>query len=916
MRFPMFQLKAALGVATLATLAAGCADTAGKKAGGDAGSILADAGPIGGGGDGAINGTCTTDFQCDDTQICVGGTCLAGECGNERHCPQGQTCDANLHSCSGTTTGCMDDNGCDPRHHCFEGACVSCTTNDQCQPGEECSANHSCVAQVAACVDHDGDTYGPGCDPGPDCDDNNAAVHPGVVENGDTLCGDGIDNDCAGGDSACGETDADGDGVTDKAGDCDDNDPAVNPNTNEVPYDGKDNDCDPDTRDRDVDGDGYEATQVGGDDCDDRAPQIHPMARDIAGNGVDEDCDGSDRMADATDADGDGVTEAAGDCDDTRPTVHPGAEEIPYNGMDDDCDVATPDNDLDHDGFAHPQDCDDSNAAVNPNAAEVLYNGLDDDCNPATNDGDADGDGFVGGPNGPDCNDSAAAVNPMATEATYNGVDDDCNPATKDDDLDGDGVNHDTDCDDNNPDVNPNVVENFTTNCGDGVDNDCRGGDVLCDNNAQDADGDGVPDDMDCEPNNPDVPGPREIVNNGIDDDCDPATADMCEDDPFEGPAGNGTWETATGVEDHNGTGEQYAALVACPGDEDWYRIDLHAGDGLEADVLFTHANGDIDAALYKLDADGSLVYVDGSVSVDDNETVYERRASTDATYYIKIYAFDPIRNDYALTVNVFQGCTDDLEGFAGEQNDTKLEAVDMPPVGDSRQICDYDDDWYMFTVDAQQNVRVDAIFTHADGDLDMALFRDDSDVAIATSAGIADGESIEEVLERGTYYVRVYGFNGARNKYTLFTSSGQTDTMRVSMPAADVNIPDYANGTPGSADVPLVFNAPAGAIIRSLTVRDLDINHTWLIDLVVKAQWDGTDVVTFWNRDGDGTDAGLDDDWLPFTDGDINYDNRVYNQFAGLPADGTFNLHVEDMAPADVGAIANLDVEIEYFLP
>lgn len=875
------------------------------------------------GGDASTGGSgCSSDYSCPAGSVCVLGACQIGQCNREKVCPAGQVCDTGTFLCSGSdTTTCQDDSTCAPRYHCLQNTCqrVDCVIDDHCNPGQECTDNNRCVAKVAECVDNDGDGYGPGCEPGDDCDDGNADVNPGKTENGGALCGDGVDNDCQNGDPSCGENDADGDGVSDQRGDCDDNNAEVNPNAAEVPYDGVDNDCNERTSDRDVDADGYEATEVGGDDCNDRAPQIHPGAMDRAGNGTDEDCDGADRMPSGDDRDGDGTSEAAGDCNDDNDAVHPGAEEIPYNGVDDDCSADTRDNDRDADGFAHPQDCDDGNPAVNPNADEVLYNGVDDDCNAETNDGDADGDGFVGGPNGPDCNDGAADVNPMAMEVVYNGVDDDCNPATRDNDVDGDGVDYPDDCDDENGEINPNVTENFSTLCGDGVDNDCRGGDVLCDDNAQDADGDGVPDDADCAPMDASIPGPREIVNNGLDDDCDPSTPDGCDDDAFEGAAGNDDSGAATAVDDHNGTGEQYAGLVACPGNEDWYRIDLAAGDGVEADVFFTHADGDIDVALYKLEGDGSLTFVDGSVGVVDNETVYERRAATDATYYVKVYGFDPTRNTYSLTVNVFQDCMDDLAGPTGEHNDTLTEAVSFPRAGETRQICDYDDDWYTFDVDAQRNVRLDLLFTHADGDLDIALYRDDSEQPIATSAGASDGEVIEETLERGTYAVRVYGFVGAKNSYRLFLSSGRTATSRLQMPGADVAIPDYANGAPGEATVDLFFeDVPAGAIIRRLTVRDLDINHSWLIDLVVEAQWDGETIATLWNRDGDlgGGDGGLDDDFLPLTGGDINFDDREYLQFAGLPADGIFTLRVTDNAMRDTGAIADLDVEIEYFLP
>jgi hypothetical protein len=115
-----------------------------------------------------------------------------------------------------------------------------------------------------------------------------------------------------------------------------------------------------------------------------------------------------------------------------------------------------------------------------------------------------------------------------------------------------------------------------------------------------------VADADDCAPMDATIPGPSEIVNNGLDDDCNPATPDGCDDDVFEGPGGNDVDGSATAVDDHNGQGQQYAGLVACPGNEDWYRIDIAAGDGLEADVYFSHDGGDIDVALYKLDAAGA----------------------------------------------------------------------------------------------------------------------------------------------------------------------------------------------------------------------------------------------------------------------------------------------------------------------
>ncbi len=141
-------------------------------------------------------------------------------------------------------------------------------------------------------------------------------------------------------------------------------------------------------------------------------------------------------------------------------------EEVPYDGVDNDCDPATPDDDLDGDGFGIAVDCDDADPDVNPGRYEEFYNGVDDDCDEASPDDDVDGDGFL---LVDDCNDRNATINPGETEVVYNGRDDDCDATTPDDDLDGDGFTRAEDCDDQLGAVNPGVAEQP----GNGIDDDC-----------------------------------------------------------------------------------------------------------------------------------------------------------------------------------------------------------------------------------------------------------------------------------------------------------------------------------------------------------------------------------------------------------------------------------------------------------
>ena len=122
--------------------------------------------------------------------------------------------------------------------------------------------------------------------------------------------------------------------------DCDDINAAVNPDAEEVFYDGVDSDCD-EGSDFDSDGDGYDAIAYGGDDCDDEDDSFYPGAYENYYDGLDANCDG---LSDY-DADGDGFdssmhTPNGQDCDDTDPTINPNGVEISEDGIDQDCDGA------------------------------------------------------------------------------------------------------------------------------------------------------------------------------------------------------------------------------------------------------------------------------------------------------------------------------------------------------------------------------------------------------------------------------------------------------------------------------------------------------------------------------------------------------------------------------------------------
>jgi hypothetical protein len=238
-----------------------------------------------------------------------------------------------------------------------------------------------------------------------DCDDSRGSVFPG---NPNERC-DGVDEDCSlgvdgGGVDAAEDVDGDRHSALTAActggfpkDDCDDTNAAVHPGASEI-CDRLDDDCASGggaAPEEDKDDDGYAPLYAwmctGGPlpdtDCDDTNAARHPGAAEIC-NRVDDDCsaDGLEVFedydhdmhapADATCTGG----FSRDDCDDHVATTHPGADEL-CNAVDDDCSLgggADPREDADHDYHApigascsggYPiDDCDDTNAAFHPGA--------------------------------------------------------------------------------------------------------------------------------------------------------------------------------------------------------------------------------------------------------------------------------------------------------------------------------------------------------------------------------------------------------------------------------------------------------------------------------------------------------------------------------------------------------------------
>ena len=553
--------------------------------------------------------------------------------------------------------------------------------------------------------------------------------------------------------------------------DCDDNDPSVHPNADEV-CDGVDNDCDTFVDEHaldaltwyaDVDADGYGdpdagieaceapegAVEVAGD-CDDTDAAFHPGAvEDDCDDPNDYNCDGS---VGETDADGDGWS-ACEDCDDADAAVSPGALEV-CDGVDNDCDAVVdgPDAldastwyaDTDGDTWGDPEatvlaceppdgavavagDCDDTTAARSPDAEEVC-DGVDNDCDGDTDEddaddatvwyGDGDGDGFGGersaractAPEGfvaamGDCDDGDASAHPGGTEVC-DGADNDCDGtadvgaadaptwyADSDGDLHGDAsvteascaapsgyVAEATDCDDTRSDVHTGAVEVCDT-----VDNDCDG--TVDEDDAADApawyadvDTDGygagaavractapaghVADGTDCDDGRADVsPGDPEVCD-GVDNDCD-GTTDEDDADDADPWYADGDGDGVGGAVVTTACAAP-SGFVASTGDCDDGDASAHPGgtevcDGADNDCDGTADVGAADAPTWYADVDGDL-HGDASVT--------EASCAAPSGYVADATDCDDTRSDvHTGAVEVCDTVDNDCDGTVDEDD-------------------------------------------------------------------------------------------------------------------------------------------------------------------------------------------------------------------------------------------------------
>ncbi|MEX2140126.1 MAG: S8 family serine peptidase [Pirellulales bacterium] len=197
------------------------------------------------------------------------------------------------------------------------------------------------------------------------------------------------------------------------------------------------------------------------------------------------------------------------------------------------------------------------------------------------------------------------------------------------------------------------------------------------------------------------------------------------------------------------------------PDNDDYYRFTPALTGTLAADVLFSHAAGDIDAVLY--DANQTrLTYSDSRNN--DERIVWNVTAGQ--TYFLQVHGYDgAINPSYTMQLLVSQSSIADRF----EPNDSFAAALDLGPLGSRNEAslsihAPINEDYYRFTAAMSDVLTVDVLFQNAAGDLDVGLYNGSQTLLRSSTSADNDERIVWSVTAGQTYYLRVYGYEGETN--------------------------------------------------------------------------------------------------------------------------------------------------------
>lgn len=225
-----------------------------------------------------------------------------------------------------------------------------------------------------------------------------------------------------------------------------------------------------------------------------------------------------------------------------------------------------------------------------------------------------------------------------------------------------------------------------------------------------------------------------------------------------------------------NSQGDASGAAAIASSEVDYFRFT--AGQTGSYRLAATTPSSNLDTVLGVFSSSGQRLAYNDDISSANRDSQLTLNLTAGNTYYFGITNYTGTAGgSYSWLVD---GPAPTVADDAYEQNDSFAAAYNLGSLTATRTISGLkmadSQDWFKFTMNGagatSDYVRID--FTHAQGDLDVQLYNASGSL-LRTSNGTGNSEQISlNGLGAGTYYVKIYGYNGAFNpNYSLAIDPG-----------------------------------------------------------------------------------------------------------------------------------------------
>lgn len=219
--------------------------------------------------------------------------------------------------------------------------------------------------------------------------------------------------------------------------------------------------------------------------------------------------------------------------------------------------------------------------------------------------------------------------------------------------------------------------------------------------------------------------------------------------------------------------------LGVCPGDADWFRINVAERDTLSVTAEFTHALGDLDLELYASDGTTLLTAARSRTAAPERVTY---RAPAAGFVLARVVGFFEAQNLYRLRVEIQPEVVCTPDRF--EPNDTAdragalfFESGRTDGTWSGLTLCDTNPDWYALEAERGATLVVRALFSHAAGNLRLTVVTPDGRRSVSdtsTTARNLEEITLTRIESSGSVRILVDAAGPVATNYSLFVDYGR----------------------------------------------------------------------------------------------------------------------------------------------